>query len=321
MQAWTRLIQQGISAVVRPPRREYDVNAIPTVFTTSSGQKILRLPLELENSRGQRLIGSLYRSEQSVNIANSPCVVYLHGNASCQTEGQFLAPNLCPYGVHVLLFDFIGCGHSDGDYVSLGFRESEDLDFMLNYMIMQFGTSQFVLWGRSMGAATALLCSHPNIAGLIIDSGYTSIRAVCTGIAVSQGMPKWVCPFLIWFLSLCVYDIADFDLYTVRPKNACNRAVNPPLILGHAPDDQFVPYRLGEKLFRIYSNLDKEFMELEHGHNGVRSDAWLNKCFNFIFEKLDIDQEGFRLIRLDGPDARAHHFADAGSMMDSYGVL
>ncbi|MBS1890037.1 MAG: hypothetical protein JST59_01990 [Actinobacteria bacterium] len=46
---------------------------------------------------------------------------------------------------------------SDGDYVSLGVRESEDLEHIVEYLLHQRKAKDICLWGRSMGAVTALL--------------------------------------------------------------------------------------------------------------------------------------------------------------------
>jgi hypothetical protein len=52
-----------------------------------------------------------------------PCVIYLHGNCSSRLEGQQAANVLLPMGMTVFTFDFSGCGRSEGDWVTLGFKE------------------------------------------------------------------------------------------------------------------------------------------------------------------------------------------------------
>jgi pimeloyl-ACP methyl ester carboxylesterase len=314
MQSWLSLINQAISSVVRPPRRDYDPEQIPTSFSSTYGHSITRIPVTFESDSGYHLLGSVYHSSSPNNC---PCVAYLHGNASSQLEGQFLIPNVCPYGICVLLFDFAGCGKSDGAYVSLGQTEAADLDAVLRTMKERFQTTQFILWGRSMGTAAALLSTNLSIAGLILDSAYTSVRGVCKGIAVQQGMPKWACRPAIWFLSLCVFDIIGIDIGKVKPKSGSIGVAKPPLVIGHASDDQFVSYHLGEKLFAGYSNPDKQFVELTNGHNGVRGAEWLRTCYTFIFSKLGIDAKGFRIMKLCGIQLKSDHFADVADMMKS----
>lgn len=68
-------------------------------------------------------------------------------------------------GVYVLQ----GSGLSDGKWVTLGAHEVEDLGVVVRHLRSQGGVSSIGLWGRSMGAVTALLYSHsdPDIAGMV----------------------------------------------------------------------------------------------------------------------------------------------------------
>ena len=55
-------------------------------------------------------------------------------SASCRAEAlQILAPVLAS-GASVFSFDFAGCGHSEGDYISLGWHEKDDLATALAHL-------------------------------------------------------------------------------------------------------------------------------------------------------------------------------------------
>jgi pimeloyl-ACP methyl ester carboxylesterase len=62
-----------------------------------------------------------------------------------------------------------GSGLSDGKWVTLGAHEVEDLSVVVQHLRSQGGVSSIGLWGRSMGAVTALMYSHrdPDIAGMV----------------------------------------------------------------------------------------------------------------------------------------------------------
>jgi pimeloyl-ACP methyl ester carboxylesterase len=306
------LIQTGINAIIRPPRRDYSADS----FSASpDGGAHLRHALTSVNERGQKLIGSIYVGSAYRLGADLPCVVYMHGNASSQLEGQFLVPNLCPHGIAVCLFDFAGCGHSDGDYVSLGFWESADLNFLIGQLSNSFNLSRFILWGRSMGAATALLCRNPSVHGIIVDSAYTSINGMIRAITGRVKIPKLVGKLVLWFLRLAIWDIAGFDIREVSPRRACLLEGNPPLVLGHARDDEYVAFRMGEKIFQKYSSADKKFVELEGGHNGGRSGEWFRTCYQFIFDKLGLDFGRFERTADFNAEATQAHFASLERMM------
>jgi hypothetical protein len=44
----------------------------------------------------------------------------MHGNASCRAEGASYASEFLKRGITLFVFDFIGCGQSDGEFITLG---------------------------------------------------------------------------------------------------------------------------------------------------------------------------------------------------------
>jgi hypothetical protein len=75
--------------------------------------------LELK-SRGATLKCSLFMPKGPTITAPVPCVVYCHGNSGNRCEGVEVMAALLVEGMAVFTFDFLGCGQSDGDYVTLG---------------------------------------------------------------------------------------------------------------------------------------------------------------------------------------------------------
>jgi len=85
-------------------------------------------------------------------------VLYLHGNASNRVGVLPHLSFLLSLGIFgVCSLDFTGSGLSDGDYVSLGYYERYDLECVLQYLQTRYPHLEIVLWGRSMGASTALM--------------------------------------------------------------------------------------------------------------------------------------------------------------------
>ncbi len=62
-----------------------------------------------------------------------------------------------------------GSGWSEGDYVTLGKREQDDLEVAIQYLRSSGTVTTIGLWGRSMGAVTAILYAHkdPSMACLV----------------------------------------------------------------------------------------------------------------------------------------------------------
>jgi pimeloyl-ACP methyl ester carboxylesterase len=80
-----------------------------------------------------------------------------------------------PLDFSVFAFDFSGSGRSEGEYVSLGFYESEDLRAVVDFLRLSEMASKIVLWGRSMGAASILryASTDPNITCVVLDSPFS----------------------------------------------------------------------------------------------------------------------------------------------------
>lgn len=81
-------------------------------------------------------------------------------------------------GATMFAFDFTGSGLSAGEWVTLGFYEKDDLAAVVDYLRSTGTVSTIALWGRSMGAATALLHTHrdPSIAAMVLDSPFADLR-------------------------------------------------------------------------------------------------------------------------------------------------
>jgi pimeloyl-ACP methyl ester carboxylesterase len=137
------IIEAGISAVIRPPRVRYTVDSVPSSIAVPGEAPVPRESVRFANPRGHSVVGSLYSAGDA-----KKCVIYLHGNASCQLEGVFLVPVFCRAGVAVFCFDFAACGMSDGDTISVGWFERDDVAAAIDVLRSRHGIEQFALDGR-----------------------------------------------------------------------------------------------------------------------------------------------------------------------------
>jgi len=56
-----------------------------------------------------------------------PCVIYMHGNAGNKMEGLSYWKELVAENINLCVFDFSGCGNSEGEFITLGVKEKDDL--------------------------------------------------------------------------------------------------------------------------------------------------------------------------------------------------
>ncbi len=60
----------------------------------------------------------------------------MHGNSSCRMEGLSSLSVVLSTGACLLSFDFSGSGQSDGEYVTLGAFEKDDLQVKFFYVML-----------------------------------------------------------------------------------------------------------------------------------------------------------------------------------------
>jgi pimeloyl-ACP methyl ester carboxylesterase len=288
---------RAINVIIRPPRAQYSLDDLGPVPTCAYPHPIPRIPIAFKNRNGFNLVGSFYPSGTFYTEERHVCVIYLHGNVGSQNEGRFLVPNLSPRGISVFCFDFSGSGLSGGDFVTLGFHEHLDVIDSIEFLSRQFKVTDFVLWGRSMGAGCAVMASSlsPQIRGIIVDSAFSSISDLFSAISHQVPMPSVIRPMALWWIKHEVETRAHFDCNRVAPAKA-GRQSTIPLMLGHCQDDAFIPYSHGEAIFEEYGCADKEMMAMTGGHNGRRDIAWIMKCVRFIlrvfgmkFEYIEVE--------------------------------
>lgn len=56
-----------------------------------------------------------------------PCIIYLHGNSGSRLEALPLVSSILRHKIGLLSFDFSGAGRSEGEYISLGWYERDDV--------------------------------------------------------------------------------------------------------------------------------------------------------------------------------------------------
>ncbi|EGR27284.1 hypothetical protein IMG5_198760 [Ichthyophthirius multifiliis] len=171
---------------IRPPRQNYSTIDLGSPENQYGQFKMKRTDSYIINKKKQKIQYSLY---EPLGIQKKySCVIYCHCNSGSRLESTQIVPHLIKRGLALLTFDFTGSGLSDGEYVTLGKYESEDLECIINYVKTIEKIKNIALWGRSMGAVTNFLyLSKPNsmkkIKGVIFDSGFANLNTLALDIA------------------------------------------------------------------------------------------------------------------------------------------
>ena len=122
-------------SLIRPPRDNYTLNDLGKDHFILNSMNFKRTDLTLKNNKKQRLKCSYWEPfDEERPCARLPVVVYLPGNSSSRVEAVPLLSYLLPMNITVFAFDFSGSGQSDGEYISLGYYEKEDVTTVLKYL-------------------------------------------------------------------------------------------------------------------------------------------------------------------------------------------
>ncbi|KAL7542249.1 hypothetical protein ACHAXR_012280, partial [Thalassiosira sp. AJA248-18] len=225
-----------------------------------------------------------------------PVVIYMHGNASARVEVLPQLTVLLALGVAVFAFDFAGSGKSDGEHVTLGYFEREDLLCVVAHLRATDVVSTIALWGRSMGAVTALMHGDrdPSIAGMVLDSPFSDLSRLCEEMvdkARDQGInvPGFVSSVAIRMIRGSVRRQADFDIKDVSPISHVPHCFIPALFVA-AENDDFITKAHSLSLHDAYAG-DANMIVVDGDHNSNRPRFMFDSVSIFLQACLQIPPE------------------------------
>jgi pimeloyl-ACP methyl ester carboxylesterase len=169
----------------------------------------------------------------------------MHGNSSSRLEALEAVTLLLSSNITLFCFDFAGCGLSEGEYISLGWYERDDLNQIVEYLRKERRVSTIGLWGRSMGAATALLHGDrdPSIAGMVLDSSFSDLKVLCEELAKFYAkLPGFIISGALALVKSTIKSKAKFDIFDLKPIAHVENAFIPALFATAIGDDFVKPH-------------------------------------------------------------------------------
>lgn len=182
-----------------------------------------------------------------------PCVIYLHGNSSSRVEAIPAAKILLPMDITVLSFDFSGCGKSEGEWVTLGYKEQDDLDTVIRFLRESQKVSLIGLWGRSMGAVTSIFYAAKDpaaIAGMVLDSPFSNLNNLTLELARAHSkIPTIITRIIQKFLRKSIKSRTGMDIDKLNPIDHVGSCFIPAMFVVARGDDFVMPHH-GELLYQ-----------------------------------------------------------------------
>jgi uncharacterized protein len=161
-------------------------------------------------------------------------MLYLHGNDKNISGASDLerATRLRAMGFNMLLVDYRGYGKSTGGEPTEA-KVYEDAEAAWNYLTRQraIDSKRTFIFGHSLGGAIAinLASHHPEAAGIIVESGFTSM--------VDMGKRDYPYMPVEQLLNQRFESINKIDKLKI------------PLLLIHGTWDKLIPYQMSQRLF------------------------------------------------------------------------
>ncbi|KAG6743456.1 hypothetical protein POTOM_052148 [Populus tomentosa] len=272
------MIDQFINFVIRPPRADYNPDQYlwENDFTLA-GRAYKRQ--DLEASMGM-ITYQCKGSYLAMHLATQ-----LNG---CRADANEAAVILLPSNITVFALDFSGSGLSDGDYVSLGWHERDDLKVVVSYLRSNKQISRIGLWGRSMGAVTSLLygAEDPSIAGMVLDSAFANLFDLMMELVdvYKIRLPKFTVKMAVQYMRRVIQKKAKFDIMDLNCLKAAPKTFIPALF-GHASEDKFIQPHHADLIFNSYSG-DKNIIKFDGDHNSSRPQFYYDSVSIFFFNIL-----------------------------------
>ncbi|KAL6046202.1 Alpha/beta hydrolase, related [Balamuthia mandrillaris] len=286
--------QALVDAIVRPPRFTYDVEDLGPARFRIGRRRFQRTDLRVTNERGHALQLSHYEPlREERPFERLPCVIYLHGNCGSRMDALDCIPILLPYNITLLSLDFSGSGISEGEYVSLGYFEKDDLASIVQHLRDTGTVSRIGLWGRSMGAATSLLYGQidPSIACMVLDSPFSSLTKVAKELVESAQVkiPKMMVNLGLRMIRKTILSKVKFDINKLEPIAAVESCFIPALF-AHGKDDTFIGVHHSNELYAKYAG-DKNLILVEGDHNSARPRFFFDSVTIFFHNMLLTEEE------------------------------
>ena len=189
---------------------------------------------------------------------NAQVLLYLHGNGINIGANVAHANRFHRLGFSVLLPDYRGYGRSEGRFPTEA-SVYQDAAVAWDYLVQErkIQPEQIFLYGHSLGGAVAidLAVKHPDAAGLIVESSFTSIRDIVDYQSI--------------------YRIFPIDLILNQRFDSIRkvRSLALPVLFIHGTADLRVPATMSQQLYEAAPQPKQLVLIPDAGHNDTAETA------------------------------------------------
>ena len=243
-------------------------------------------PVEIVNKDGMKLYGRYRFAEESTH----KWIISVHGY---RDDHRFMLPYVMDFhkhGFNVFTQDNRAHGMSDGDYISMGWHDKDDVYEWLDCIVRMDPDAQIVVHGISMGGATTMMLSglnHPHVIGYVEDCGYTTTWDIFkTVMNRDHHLPTFP------IMNICNVMSNIIMKYDYKKSSSLKQILKctKPILFIHGEKDGFVPLWMGQKCYETYTGKKELYIAPGAGHAESMDydpDAYFDKVYSFI-NNLDL---------------------------------
>lgn len=246
----------------KPLNTEFPLQAYKTIYLQSS-KKIECWEIKTPDSKGT--------------------VAIFHGYAASKSMMLDKADEFIKLGYGVLLVDFIGCGGSEGNQTTIGFKEAQDVKTCFDYLKQQ-KENNIILFGTSMGAAAIMKSIdqyHIHPSAIILECPFGSMyKTTCARFKLMHVPSFPMAGILLFYGGLQ----NNFWAFSHNPQQYAKTINCPTLLLQGGKDaevsrsetDEIYKNLGGKKTLKIYPNATHENYLIQY------KNEWINDVGAFL---------------------------------------
>lgn len=275
--------------IIRPPRDKYTEEYLGCPDFMYRGKVYQRKDYDLISSEGHIMKCSFIEPDEDYRPKKiMPVILYLHGNSSSRLEGMNLLKEVLKRDINLFVIDFPGCGLSGGEYISLGYHESDDVKVIIDFIENLPGVGRIGLWGRSMGAATTMIYSHRDkrVKAICMDSPFADFKRLSKELILKQiKLPNFLMDGALRIVRSTVLSKNGLDINKLKPIEAAPKTYQPAIFI-HANNDELINNQHSTDLINAYAGKDKTLKKCDGGHNSRRPNRIIKEVGEFFYKHL-----------------------------------
>lgn len=259
-------------------------------LTSTPAEKGLSFePVTFTSADGLRLAG------WHIPSGNGATVILCHGLGTNRADMLPRAVLLAEHGYGSLLFDFRAHGESEGEMVTYGYAETNDVLAAVDYLLARpdVDPQRIGILGGSLGAATAIRAAarSMHLKAVVVESAFTSLEdEIAFNFTAFSGLPP--VPFAPLTVAFAQRQTGR-RISEVRPIDDIPSISPRPVFIIHGTDDDTIPAEQGLRLYEAAGEPKELWMVDGMGHEsalGVFPDEYERRVIGFFDKSLGIDR-------------------------------